>query len=120
MIHEGAAPARFVGEARFVRLAEEWAYREEGHLFMEGHAPMQAERAYIWRVRPEGGIDVFFDDGRFFHSITGTGQAEHWCAPDMYEVTYGFEDWPEWTATWQVHGPKKAYRMESRYVRLPA
>lgn len=120
VIHEGAPPARFEGEARVIREGEAWAYREAGVLHMDGHAPMQAERAYAWRARPEGGIDVFFDDGRYFHSITGAGQAEHWCAPDMYEVIYDFAAWPDWTATWWVRGPKKAYRMESRYFRPPA
>ena len=45
------------------------------------------------------------------------GEAEHWCDPDMYRVGYDFSAWPEFAATWEVAGPKKAYRMVSRYRR---
>ncbi|WP_315899499.1 DUF6314 family protein [Roseovarius atlanticus] len=118
VVHAGAAPARFEGEARLVPGQGGLVYREAGVLSMAGQPPMRAERGYLWRARDGGGIDVMFEDGRFFHSITEGGAAEHWCDPDMYEVRYDFADWPDWSARWQVCGPRKAYRMVSRFTRL--
>lgn len=117
VVHEGAPPARFEGEARFVSGQGGLIYREAGLLTVAGQVPMRAERGYLWRAGKSGGIDVIFEDGRFFHSITSSAEARHWCDPDMYDVCYDFEDWPDWSATWQVRGPRKAYRMVSRYSR---
>ncbi|QFT93535.1 hypothetical protein FIU86_11845 [Roseovarius sp. THAF9] len=116
VVHANAAPARFEGEARFVPGQDGLIYREAGVLTMAGEAPMRAERGYLWRAGNSGGIDVMFEDGRFFHSITGSAEARHWCDPDTYHVQYDFGGWPEWRATWAVSGPRKAYQMISRYV----
>lgn len=117
VVHDGAAPAQFKGEARFTHGQGGLVYREMGVLEIPGQAPMRAERCYLWRARPEGCIDVLFEDGRYFHSIAGTAEARHWCDPDLYNVRYDFAAWPDWSATWHVQGPRKAYRMVSRYTR---
>ena len=106
---------RFSGVARFERDKVGLHYLERGVLEM-GDAAMDAERAYFWRSG-SGGIEVFFDDGRFFHKIGASGEAAHWCDPDQYDVTYDFSDWPVWTSRWQVKGPRKDYAMVSDYTR---
>lgn len=112
--HGDGARARFAGVARWVPVAEGLHYVERGEMRMPGHAPMQAERRYLWRED----LSVWFEDGRFFHQVPETGgQAEHWCDPDMYRVRYDFADWPAFQATWEVTGPRKDYRMVSRYLR---
>ena len=104
---------RFEGEAVFAPDgAGALAYHEDGVLTMPGAAPMRATRAYRWVE----GLEVFFDDGRPFHTVPATGgAATHLCPPDIYRVSYDFSRWPDWTATWDVTGPRKAYRMVSAY-----
>ena len=109
--------ARFAGVARFVPGEGGLVLTEEGEMTVPGLTPMRATRRYLWREAAEG-IDVFFDDGRYFHHI-GTGsvvEAAHDCAPDVYRVSYDFTGWPRWQAVWQVSGPRKAYRMTSVYA----
>ncbi|MGI3171576.1 DUF6314 family protein [Pseudooceanicola sp. C21-150M6] len=108
----------FDGRAVFARDREGLVYREEGQMRTEGSAPMAARRVYLWR-QGDAGIEVFFEDGRFFHLI-GPGaevSAGHDCAPDRYDVQYDFRDWPVWSSVWEVSGPRKSYRMESVFRR---
>jgi len=44
-----------------------------------------------------------------------TPMAHHLCPPDEYHVAYDFVHWPDWTAYWQVAGPRKSYDMRSCY-----
>ncbi|MGC9417532.1 MAG: DUF6314 family protein [Rhodovulum sp.] len=109
--------ARLEGRAVFAPEGEGLRYTEEGVLRIEGHAPLTATRAYLWRPAT-GGIELFFEDGRFFHAI-GPGvhpQALHDCPPDRYEVAYDFAAWPRWSSRWRVTGPRKDYVMTSRYA----
>lgn len=109
--------ARFTGTARFAPDAQGLIYVEEGQLCVPGQPAMTATRRYLWRAGA-GGIDVFFDDGRFFHTITpgAAPRARHLCNPDTYDVAYDFSGWPQWWAEWRVKGPRKAYTMRSDYV----
>ena len=73
---------------------------------------MQSERRYRW----DADLNVYFDDGRFFHTVPPLGgQTDHWCDPDGYDVRYDFAQWPTWSAEWYVLGPRKNYRMLSQY-----
>ncbi len=111
---------RFSGTARFEAVPEGLAYREEGMLTLEGAAPMQAERRYLWRDGGSGTIEVLFADGRFFHRFDaedGAPASAHDCAPDLYRVRYDFRGWPRWLAEWRVTGPRKDYAMVTTYVR---
>lgn len=111
------APGRFTGRAEFRPVDGGLAYREEGELTL-GVAPgVLAVRTYLWRE--EGGlIRVDHGDGRPFHSFDPAApEARHWCAPDDYRVRYDFSRWPDWQAEWEVRGPRKDYRMRSRYAR---
>jgi hypothetical protein len=106
--------ARFEGVAEFVEVAEGLAYAERGRLWVGTGAPMEAERRYVWRP----GLDVYFDDGRFFHRVPARGgRAHHHCPPDDYVVEYVFDNWPEFTALWRVTGSRKDYEMTARYRR---
>jgi hypothetical protein len=110
----------FRGRARFVPSGGGLAYREEGTLELDGAAPMAATRALLWRGT-EGGVEVCFEDGRFFHAFatgTRTPSAEHPCGPDLYRVRYDFRAWPVWRAEWQAQGPRKDYRLLSTYAPL--
>lgn len=110
------ASGRFEGQAEW-RVCQSGGliYAEQGVLTLEGHAPMQAERRYLWKE----GLDVYFEDGRFFHTVPAEGgAAAHWCAPDQYDVTYDFTHWPRFEAKWRVRGPRKNYEMISLYSRL--
>ena len=103
---------RFAGAAVFAPVQGGLSYAERGRLELGG-ACFEAERRYDWRAE-DGGIGVWFDDGRFFHRIGA--QAAHWCDPDDYRGVYDFTDWPRWRAVWTVSGPRKDYTMTSDYA----
>lgn len=111
--------ARFEGRASVRARDSGWLYHEEGKLHLAHGAPLHAERRYLWL--PVGqGIDISFEDGRFFHrmelsSAQESSEAAHWCDPDQYDVRYDFSGWPVWQSTWKVTGPRKNYVMQSRY-----
>lgn len=106
------------GKARFTPDGAGLRYDEEGVLHLDGQPPVQAKRSYLWRQGADG-IEVWFDDGRFFHRFDaeGVSAAQHWCDPDDYQVRYDFSAWPRWQSAWQVKGPRKDYLMVSEYQR---
>lgn len=105
--------ASFRGQAVWSPDGNALRYVEEGQMQIEGHAAMQATRSYLWL--PD--LTVQFDDGRFFHQVPAMGgETGHWCDPDQYAVQYDFSRWPRFEVSWQVHGPRKDYRMLSRYA----
>ena len=115
-----AAEGSFEGLAWFTA-EESWTlYEERGQLSFPGQPSMTATRRYRWTNGDEGEIVVKFEDGRPFHSfqLSGTAAATHLCDPDTYTVSYDFRRWPVWSATWEVSGPRKDYRMISHYARL--
>ena len=93
-------------------------YHEDGQLILAHSPPLASSRRYRWCSGAAGGIDVYFEDDRFFHHIDLTQSpptAHHHCPPDDYHVAYDFARWPDWTAHWQVSGPRKSYDMHSCY-----
>ncbi|WP_299041000.1 DUF6314 family protein [uncultured Tateyamaria sp.] len=112
---KAGAAAQFDGTARWTGGRDRSDYTETGTLRMDGTAPMQAERRYLWLAD----LSVFFDDGRFFHKVPAAGgRTQHFCDPDTYTGTYDFADWPVFRVTWDVRGPRKEYRMTSVFTRL--
>ncbi|WP_300029193.1 DUF6314 family protein [uncultured Roseobacter sp.] len=104
--------AAFEGTAVWVPEADGALYTEHGTLTLAGTAPLSAERRYRWSAD----LDIYFDDGRFFHSVPPQGgQAAHWCDPDQYDVAWDFADWPAFSARWTVKGPRKDYEMHCFY-----
>ena len=108
------ATARFEGFAQWSWAEGGLAYLEDGHMTVEGHAPMQAQRSYFWA----DDLSVFFDDGRFFHTVPALGgSVRHWCSPDDYHLRYAFQDWPNFQVFWRVKGPRKDYSATTKYSR---
>ncbi len=104
--------ATVTGRAVWLRDGAGLAYTETGEMRIDGHAPMQVERRYHW----DSDLAVSFEDGRFFHHVPPEGgETAHWCDPDQYDGTYDFGNWPEFTVTWRVRGPRKDYRMVTCY-----
>jgi|GEM_PF-204560 len=116
----GGQCLRFSGTARFAWQGAALAYAETGLLHLPGRPPMPAERRYLWRAGA-GRIIVDHADGRPFHAFDPAApEAGHLCPPDTYRVAYRFARWPCWSALWTVTGPRKDYRMLSRFTPLPS
>ncbi len=114
IVQAGGSEGHFQGRAVWRPEGPGALYCEEGELRLP-QGTFRAERRYRWDVE----LNVFFEDGRYFHAVPAAGgQTGHWCDPDQYDVCYDFQDWPEWTCKWQVSGPRKDYSMLSRYQRV--
>ncbi|MCC1492589.1 DUF6314 family protein [Cognatishimia sp. F0-27] len=118
--HGDGTTARFEGRAAWAAAAEgaptDLDCVETGTLILNGQS-FEAERRFRW----DDTLRVWFDDGRFFHQVPPEGgTAAHWCDPDQYDAAYDFSGWPGWCCTWRVRGPRKDYRMVSRYERISA
>ncbi len=112
--HGDGTRATYTGEAVWQAEGTGALYIESGWLEIAGQGRFQAERRYRWA----SDLSVHFGDGRFFHQVPMQGGAAgHWCDPDQYDVEYDFAAWPSWQAVWQVRGPRKDYKMISRYTR---
>lgn len=118
ILHEDGQKADFRGSAQFIPDGDGLRYEERGLIKIDSARAVSAQRTYLWRESSDAQIDVFFEDGRSFHRIDPARPvATHDCPPDTYRVKYTFDIWPEWIATWQVKGPRKAYRMVATYRR---
>lgn len=107
------------GDAVFTRSDDGLSYHEKGQLRFAGSAPIMAERRYLWSFG-ETAITVKFADGAPFHSFALTGAptaTPHLCGEDMYRGIYSFVRFPDWQVTWNVEGPRKAYRSVTHYTR---
>ena len=115
---------RFTGQGIFQPTeTNRRAYAEEGSLQFAGLHSVKATRRYGYDIVSKSRVEVRFEDGRFFHHFDPAGQeawAEHLCDADLYEVRYLFDAEDHWRAEWRVEGPRKNYRMVTRYDRDPA
>ena len=112
VVEAGGRTAHVTGRAVWAADGAGLRYCEMGEMRLPGLAPMRVERSYHW----DGDLGVFFEDGRFFHHVpSGGGKTAHWCDPDHYDGVYDFRDWPSFSVTWQVRGPRKDYRMTTIY-----
>lgn len=94
-------------------------YAETGHLQFGKGPALSAHRSYQWLFVADK-VEVLFEDGTPFHSFIPAGcvaGTDHPCGEDYYTVSYDFSEWPNWTATWIVKGPRKDYTSVSRYAR---
>jgi len=115
----GGMDGTLSGMATFAGADGALTYDETGRLALKTGPVMAATRRYMWTFTP-GRVVVCFSDGADFHSFSPSGAAigtTHLCGDDLYDVTYDFESWPVWTATWSVKGPRKDYTSVSRYCR---
>lgn len=112
--HADGTRAHFDGEGVFTPVPEGLAFRETGLLRIGTAAPLEAQQHYHWDAE----LNVYFPDGRLFHTVPPMGgQVQHFCDPDTYAGAYDFGDWPVFLVTWEVSGPRKSYRMASRFAR---
>ena len=117
IVHADGQEARVTGRAVWSREGTGLDHVETGEMRLPGAAPMRVARRYRWEEGPR----VYFTDGRFFHDVPAEGgETHHWCDPDRYDGRYDFGPWPDFTVTWVVRGPRKDYRMVTRYTREPA
>jgi len=109
---------RFDGEARFERSKTGFTYHETGQIRFPGQAALNASQNYLWTENGQG-ADVTFSDGRAFHEVKfqPIWETNHECHPDWYAVRYDFSNWPKWSSTWSVKGPRKDYTMVSDFLR---
>jgi len=115
--HADGSVNHLTGEVHFQRSGARLIQDETGTLVL-GDRSLKATRRYIW-TEINGRLDVFFDDMRPFHSVplkVATYQTVHQCDPDHYQVAYDFSQWPNWSARWQVEGPRKDYVMTSHFA----
>lgn len=104
----GPSGGQMRGQAKFTG-HDPTSYVETGVLTLLSGAQFPFERAYLWQF-DAAGADIAFADQRPFHRLDyAAPKASHWCDPDIYNVTYDFARWPEWTAIWEVSGPRKSY-----------
>lgn len=112
VVEDGGPLAQVMGRAVWTAQGTGLRYTETGEMRLPGHAPMRVERSYHWDVD----LGVFFADGRFFHHVPRNGGGvAYWCDPDQYDGCYEFKDWPAFSMTWRVQGPRKDYRMTTTY-----
>ncbi|WP_118134038.1 DUF6314 family protein [Oceanicella sp. SM1341] len=117
---DSARTGRFEGRASFSPVPGGLLYEEDGTLSLAG-LTMRATRRYIYRFPGGDEVQVYFEDGRFFHAFEADArraEALHLCPPDRYEVAYVFGPDPDrWQCEWRVEGPRKDYRLVTRYSR---
>jgi hypothetical protein len=112
---------RFDGVAEFAPApgrGNEVAWRESGRLRLDGYdGPAHRELALV----PAGDAwEVRFADGRPFHALdltTGRCAVAHDCGADRYDGELRVAGPDELVVRWDVTGPGKAQRIESRYRR---
>ena len=121
IVHALGPSDRFEGVSSFRRSGPRLVQDETGTLMPgRGGPPMKASRRYVWS-EGEGRIDLAFEDMRPFHSLpigVETYATTYLCPPDRYEVSYDFGNFPIWTTVWRVEGPRKDYRMTTRFQRV--
>lgn len=118
------------GEAHFQNTA--WPltfhYREDSIFTTTQGADFKTFREYIYRYE-NGTISVFFIDppDSLFHTLTFDtdnqypilAHAKHLCDCDTYDATYNFLSPIAFTLTYRVKGPKKDYRIETSFEKIP-
>ena len=114
-----SAKGRMEGEACLTPTGSGLRYEERGQLRIGDGPALEAQRVYLW-VFDGQEVAMKFADGRDFHRFRPWGQGagtDHPCGDDIYRVAYDFTQWPIWTATWDVSGPRKDYTFVSLYRR---
>ncbi|WP_233155126.1 DUF6314 family protein [Sedimentitalea arenosa] len=113
--HADGMAARFEGRAVWTQHGADLAYEETGVMRLKGQATVSARQRYTWH--PD--LTVSFSDGRFFHTVPPDGgETSHVCDPDRYDGHYDFSNWPSFSVTWRVCGPRKDYVSRSTYSRV--
>lgn len=120
-LHEalGDRSGRFVGTAVFVPEDGGLRWTETGDARL-GDYSGAASRVLLVRPATDGGWEVRFDDGRFFHPLDlrdGRSRVDHPCGEDHYRGEIRVETEDRFVIAWRVHGPRKDQTIVSRYTR---
>jgi hypothetical protein len=114
------------GTATFTPYSEDRLdYREQGRLRLPDGRALEAERRYIFATEDDGFMVFFVETPpRLFHRIALervgpilVGSGTHLCGDDHYASRYEFNADGSFVIAHNVFGPRKAYAMETRYVR---
>lgn len=95
-------------------------YREQGALRWQSSTAEVSREYLLRRTEDPAVLDWYFDHGGFFHRLdlsTGSWQAEHPCAADLYRAEYRVLSPQELSVIWRVHGPAKHQLLSSRWTR---
>ncbi len=110
---------RLDGQAVFAPADAGLVYRERGVLCL-GAFTGPAERVYRYGFPAPGRAEVAFEDGRVFHDLDlshGRWSVAHSCRDDLYRGLFRLAAPGAWEAVWLVTGPRKDYRLVTRYNR---
>ena len=117
---------RFDGTASFSKIDDvTLLYEEIGTLSLEaGEVLDDVSKRYLYKLE-EDALAVYFDDGpnkgNLFHCLNfndeGIAQVEHFCDPDQYNSTYTIASDKEFMIEHIVNGPRKDYKIFSKYKR---
>ena len=110
----------------FDELRSGWSnYYEAGLLRLGDGKEFEVEQRYVYREMPDG-FAVFFKEKplRLFHTVrlqrleNGClyGKGAHLCSEDSYKSEYAFGPDENFSIRHRVHGPRKNYVIETRYV----
>lgn len=120
--HASGLTGAFTGTATFTDDDGGLRHRERGSLSWAGAAPTIATRELLWRATASApAVEVFFDDGRFFHSLDlsdGRDTPAHPCAPDHYQGSFLLLDHDHWRYIWRVSGPAKDLTLDTHLTRV--
>lgn len=116
------ASGTFTGTATFTENDDGGLlHSERGTLLWAGGTPVAASRVLNWHPGPNAtSMEIYFSDGRFFHSLdltAGTDHPTHPCAPDFYQGTFVIEGCDNWTYSWQITGPHKNLLLTTHLTR---
>ncbi len=103
-------------------------YREQGKLTLASGQTLDAARRYIFAEETAGFAVLFAENPpRLFHRValekaaSGlAGIGRHLCGDDHYDSRYEFSLRGSFVIAHAVRGHRKAYAMETRYVRASA
>jgi Family of unknown function (DUF6314) len=114
------------GTATIVSLDDgRFAYHERGWLRLPGGQEIDAERRHLFDERDDG-FSVFFAESppRLFHRVvldrsgsSFVGEGSHLCSEDRYDSRYRFDGDNSFTIEHAVAGPRKRYKIQTRYSR---
>ena len=111
----------FDGEATFSREKATLRYHERGVLRLNDFEG-EGSRGYVYAFPAAAIAEVYFEDGRFFHTLdltSGIWSAEHTCGEDLYRGEFVVVDADLWGAVWHVNGLRKKLILDAEYRRMP-
>ena len=114
-----AADGCFEGSVSFTDCPEGLDYREDGELSIAGYRGA-AWRCYAFRFPSDNRAEVYFPDGRHFHSLDlrrCTWEVLHRCSQDHYRGIFEACTQDRMRVIWRIRGPRKDLLLDSWLTR---